>query len=268
VTTSRTATAGLGLVAALTFALAGCTDTTGSPTVTPSATPSGTGSASADPAAAAALAQAAAKLSESTFKLTTTAGPNTSVTGVMDPPNKLGQTKLTTTVQNTTVTIESIMAGEDIYLKISGLPEGLSSKWLHVDVQRLSPDSQLGFTPGEFDPASTERVLKTATDVRQVGANTFVGTLDLTKLTGVATLGSKTVVSLGDEATAVPFEATTDAQGRLIMMKIDLPKIAGESARPIETRYSDFGAPVNIQKPPASEVVEAPDLVYKTLGGR
>ncbi|HEU4423765.1 MAG TPA: hypothetical protein VFR67_14635 [Pilimelia sp.] len=266
-TTRRTATAGLGLVAALTFALAGCTDTTGSPTVTGTGTPGATGSAAADPAAAAALAQAAAKLSESSFRLTTTSGPASSVTGVMDPPNKLGQTKLTTTVENVTVTIESIMIGEDIYLKISGLPENLSSKWLHVDVQRLSPDSQLGFTPGEFDPAGTERLLKTATDVRRVGEHGFVGTLDLTKATGVASLGEKVVVSLGDEATAVPFEATTDEADRLVAMKINLPAVTGQPTRTIDTRYSDFGAPVTIQKPPASETVEAPDLVYKALGG-
>jgi len=265
----QSAAAGLGLVAALAFAVAGCTDTAGSPTVNQTGTPSATGSPDTGSAeAATALAQAAAKLSESSFKLTTTAGPANSVTGVMDPPRKLGQTTLNTTVQNTTVTIESVMTGEDVYLKISGLPEGLSSKWLHVDVNRLSPDSQLGFTPGEFDPASTERLLKSAGNVQRMGDNGFVGTLDLTKVAGVATLGNKAVVSLGNEATKVPFEATTDDQGRLVAMKINMPAAAGQPARTIDTRYSDFGTPVTIQSPPAAEIVEAPDLVYKMVGGR
>jgi hypothetical protein len=262
------ATAGLGLVATLMFAVAGCTGTADSPTVnaTGSASPSATSAppSQATGEAAAALTQAAAELAKSSFKSSTTWAPGSSVVGLMDPPNKIGQTTLSTTIQSSAVTIDSLMFGTDVYLKIKGLEPTFGDKWLHVDVQRLSPDSQLGFAPGEFDPVTSERLLRTATDVHRTGDNAFAGTLDLSKATGV--LGDKTVVNVNGDVTKVPFEATTDGSGRLATMKVNLPSTDGKPTRSIVTTYSDFGTPVNIQKPAAAEVVEAPDLLYKTLG--
>jgi hypothetical protein len=269
VKTRQLAATGLGLVATLTFAVAGCTGAADSPTVAPSASPGASETPSPGTAEAAAeLSQAAAKLAADSFAMTTTFGPNGSVTGVMDPPNKLGKTTFKNTIQNTDVVIDSLLVGEDIYVKIAGLTGDLGTKWLHIDVQRLSADSNLGFTPGEFDPASSERLLKTAAEVRQVGDRDFVGTLDLTKATGIATIGDKVAVNLGDDAKNVPFEASTDEQGRLVLLKISLPAATGSPQRTIETRYSDFGTAVVVQRPPASDVIEAPDLVYKTLGTR
>jgi hypothetical protein len=270
VTTRRLASASIGLVAVFSFAIAGCSGTTGSPTVADSGT---TGSPTASPSgttgeAAAALAAAAGELSKSSFKMTTTWGPSASVVATMNPPNKVGETTLRTTIQNTTVTIDSRLFDSDVYLKLNGALPALEGKWLHVDVQRLSKDSQLGFTPGEFDPASSERLLREAADVKRIGDHGFAGTVDLTKATNLPLFADgKASVNL-DAAKAVPFEATTDEQNRLVSLKITVPEIAGQQALAVDTRYSDFGTPVSVQRPAAGEVTEAPDVFYQTIGGR
>jgi hypothetical protein len=268
VKTRQLATAGLGLVAALTFAITGCSGTAGNPVVGESGPGTGTPSPGSAEAATA-LATAAGEISKTSYKVTTTWGPSTSLVGSMDPPKKLGQTSFTTTMENSNVKIDSLMIDKDVYLKINGVLPALEGKWLHVDVQRLSPDSQIGFTPGVFDPATSERLLQTAAEVRRVGDRGFVGTLDLTKAAGMALFNSdQTTVNLGEQAKAVPFEATTDEQNRLVGVKIMVPATSANPSKVIDTRYTDFGTPVTVQAPPAGQVTEAPDVFYQTVGGR
>ena len=57
-----------------------------------------------------------------------------------------------------------------------------------------------------------------------------------------------------------------DAQGQLQELTIDLPPVNGQKTEPIDALYSDYGAPVTVDKPAASEITEAPDSIYKALG--
>ena len=55
----------------------------------------------------------------------------------------------------------------------------------------------------------------------------------------------------------MPFTAGLDAQGQLQELTIDLPPVNGQKAEPIDALYSDYGAPVTVQKPAAADVNEA-----------
>ena len=91
---------------------------------------------------------------------------------------------------------------------------------------------------------------------------------DVTKVAGVAGVDKVTVDGYGAAAQKVPFTAGLDEQGRLSALTIQLPPVNGQQAAPIEVLYTDYGLPVESLRPDPSTVVEAPESLYTTLGGR
>jgi hypothetical protein len=132
--------------------------------------------------------------------------------------------------------------------------------WTHLDVARLPAGANVGLRPGQIDPVNTANLLSSATDVHSTGGNSYAGSLDLSKAVGVAGLDRVTVEGYGSAAVDVPFTAGVDDQGRLSALTINLPK-------PIEVLYTDYGAPVRVTRPAASEITEADDSLYRSLGG-
>lgn len=263
--TRRLAGTGLGLLAAVSLAMAGCTgngDARPSPSV-PSATAS---SAATDDAAAAALANATAQLGTTSFKVTMTAGSVLTVTGVVDAPNGVGTSTLEVKSDNAQLRVETLLAGQDLYVKVPGVTT--AGKWMHIDVARLPEGANVGLRPGQIDPANTQRLLTSTASLQQTDPRTISGTLDLTKVAGVAGVDNVTIDGYGQAATAVPFRANLDDQGRLSVLTIDLPAAAGRPAQPLEVLYSDYGTTVAVQKPTGDQVTEAPESLYDTLGGR
>jgi hypothetical protein len=267
--TPRLAGLGLASMAAVAFAVTGCAadgDTTPGASAPATVTPSASASASnADPAAAAALASAAAKLGTTSFKVTMTAGPGLKLTGLMDAPNGTGTADLTATGPNTEINVKTLLVGQDLYLQVPGVTK--ANTWTHVDVSRLPEDANVNLRPGQIDPANTAQLLTSTTDVQQVDSRSYRGTLDLTKAAGVAGVNQALVKSWGAQAQQVPFTAGLDEQGRLSALTIQLPAVNGQQAQPLEVLYTDYGTPVQAQKPAAAEIIEAPDDLYKSLGG-
>ncbi|HEX8629583.1 MAG TPA: hypothetical protein VF755_15565, partial [Catenuloplanes sp.] len=237
-----------------------------------SATPSATGSPEVSPSAGSATDEAAAALAASTtdlgstpFKFTMTSGSTVSLTGAMDPPNRAGTSTLQITGGGSSLKVESLLIGSDLYAKLGGTNAN-ANKWFHIDANRLPEGANIGIRPGQIDPAGTERFIKATSDVRQVEARGFAGTLDLNRAVGAAGISRAALDSYGPAAKSVPFRATVDEQGRLSTMTIDLPPLAGQPAQPLEIRYFDFGTAVAAQKPAAGEVVEASQDIYTLLG--
>ena len=261
----------LGVLAAVALAVSGCTaDDTATPGVSASATGAtpGTPSSSgpADPAAAAALGSAASALGNTSFKVTMTAGPGLKVTGLMDAPGGKGTAELVATGTSTEITVKTLLVGQDLYVQVPGVTK--AGTWTHVDVARLPEGGNVGLRPGQIDPADTARLLTSTTDVRQVDARSYEGTLDLTKAAGLTGIDKVTIESYGAAARNVPFTAGLDEQGRLSALTIQLPPVNGQQSAPLEVLYTDYGIPVTAEVPPANQVIEAPDDLYATLGGR
>jgi hypothetical protein len=265
--TPRLAGLGLASMAAVAFAVTGCADNNATPGAGPTTdTPSASASAgNADPAAAAALASATAALGTTSFKVTMTSGPGFKMTGLMDAPNGTGTADLTATGPNTEITVKTLLVGQDLYLKVPGVTKG--DTWTHVDVSRLPEGANVGLRPGQIDPANTAQLLTSTTDVRQVSPRSYEGTLDLTKAAGVAGVDQTLVKTWGAQAQNVPFTAGLDDQGRLSALTIQLPAANGQQAQPLEVLYTDYGTKVVAQKPAATEITEAPDSLYTSLGG-
>jgi hypothetical protein len=262
--TRRLAALGLGVLA--TVALAGCSggndNTSGAAaTQTPSAPVS---SGPADSAATSALGAAAAALGNTSFKVTITAGPGVSMIGAVDPQNAKGTGTLKVSGPNANLEVRSLLIDQDLYIQIPGVTK--AGTWTHVDVSRLPEGANTGLRPGQVDPANTAQLLSSATDVQQVDSRSYKGTLDLSKAVGLAGVDKVTVDSWGAAASQVPFTAGLDDQGRLSALTIQPPPVNGKTSPPIEVLYTDYGTTVDAQRPPASEIVEAPDNLYKALG--
>lgn len=259
--------AGLGLVttAAVALAVAGCDNNTSAApgTTTPSAGVSSGSASAADPAAASQLAAATAKLDQTSFKITVTSGSGFKLTGAIDAPHSNGTADVTATGPNASVNIKTLLVGQDLYVRIPGITK--NNSWTHLDGSKLPANASIGLRPDQIDPVNTANLLSSTTDVHSTGSNSYAGTLDLTKAAGLAGISKVTIDGYGQAASQVPFTAGLDAQGRLQELTIDLPPVNGQKTEPIDALYSDYGAPVNVQRPAASEVTEAPDSIYQAL---
>ena len=258
--------AGLGLAAATAaLAVAGCADNgVAEPTASTSASApvavAPSGSSSADPAAVKALSDAAAALGNQSFKMTVTAGPGFKLTALIDAPNGTGTADLVASGTNTELTVKSLLLGQDLYVQIPGITKG--DTWTHLDMSRLPEGADTGLRPGRIDPVDTARLIGSTTDVHATGAGSYAGTVDLTKATGVAGLDRVTIEGYGPAAQRVPFTAGLDDQGRLSVLTLQLPK-----STVLEALYTDYGTTVTAERPPAGQIVEAPEDVYRALGG-
>lgn len=265
----RLAAAGMGLAAVLTFATAGCADSTADS----NDKGSGTKTTAADPATT--LTQAADKLAKTSFKLTmkmtSKDGDAGQMVAVMDKPNKLGKTTTTIASEGSVMKMETMYIGSDLYTKMTMDGKALLSedagKWNRIDTGRLPEDNTLGLKAGDFDPSGSAVYFRAAVKVQRVDEHHFSGTFDASKAVDASTLTKKDVAKLGPAGKAVPFTATTDSEGRLVEMMIDMPAIGEDPATKMTATYSDFGAPASITKPAASEVTDANDAIYEMFKG-
>ncbi|MCM0678875.1 hypothetical protein NCC78_30010 [Micromonospora phytophila] len=250
--TRRLATTGVALVAALSLGLTGC----GTKTDADAPAGSGTGVATSAPAdARAELTAAAQKLNEQSVKMKLKSAVIDG-SGVMDPSTKTGDMTMKMGSQGT---FRILMLGNDAYLKITGMA-GMPKKWLHMDATKLGESGNLNLMP-EGDPGGAKQMIESVVDVRKTGEGAFAGTLDYTRTKA----DDKAIQALGDKAKAVPFTAKVDDQGRLVEFAIDT-SVLHPSLGTMTTTYSDFGAPVSVRKPAASETQEAPEELIKAMG--
>ena len=267
--TPRLAGLGLATMATAALALAGCADSDTTPGAAGSAAPATPGSvassSAADPAAVDALSKATAQLGTTSFKVTATSGPGFKLTGAVDPQQGVGTADLAASGTNAEISVKTLLAGQDLYLQVPGVTK--AGTWTHVDVSRLPEGANVGLRPGQIDPVNTSKLLASSTDVHATGANSYAGTVDLSKAVGLAGVSQVTVDNSGVQAQNVPFTAGLDEQGRLSVLTVQIPAVKGQAAQPLEVLYTDYGVPVTATKPAAAEITEAPDSLYSSLGG-
>ncbi|MEU8814354.1 hypothetical protein [Actinoplanes sp. NPDC048796] len=251
--------AGVGLATAL--VLAGCSNGGTTPTADATSAPASAGASAsvgaADPAAVEALTKATSQLGTTSFKITATSGTGFKLAGAIDPAKGVGTAELKASGTNADLNLKTLLIEKDLYLQVPGFTK--AGTWTHVDVARLPEGANVGLRPGEIDPVNTSNLLGSATDVHATGGNSYAGTLDLTKAAGLAGVSQVTVDNT--QAQNVPFTAGLDEQGRLSVLTIQIP-----NAQPLEVLYTDYGVPVTAARPAASEITEAPDSLYQSLG--
>ncbi len=178
-------------------------------------------------------------------------------------------------VSGRTATLEERLLGDAVYITLPGQPGTFYKLSL----------SQLGSTSlgSGADPTAGLAVLRGATAVRIVGhelvrgADTtrYSGSYDVAAALAKAPAKIRAVLAAtlsSSNLSAVPFEAFLDDQGRMRRLVTRLsahsPSLPNQVIESITTlEFFDFGTPVTVSAPPASQVKDGSRLVA-SLGGK
>ncbi|MFG2060617.1 hypothetical protein ACGFIK_04275 [Micromonospora sp. NPDC048871] len=274
--TVRRLSAGLMAAALLTPGVAACTTTgdgTAGTTATPSATTTASGAAG-DADAKQALLDSTREISNGNFRFRMS-GAGSTAEGQVHQPSQSAQMKVSIgePTDDLAMTLDLIHAKPDSWVKLDLQGSAASSvpgrdklslgKYQHLDQTRIQGNRNLGFDFDKVDPAGSAVLTQAITEVRRAGDGAYAGTIDLSKAAEAGSLDQSMITALGAQANSVPFTATTDTQGRLTEMVLQIPGVqAGAATQEIRVTYSDYGNATAAQKPPADQVVEAPPELY------
>ncbi|MGC4745567.1 hypothetical protein ACLQ28_07880 [Micromonospora sp. DT201] len=159
--------------------------------------------------------------------------------------------------------MEARLIGDAAYIKSESL-DG-EKPWMKLDLTKLKPNSTLRQS---FDMKSQTGIIGGVVSAQEASGGRYTGVADLGKAAAAASTdagmreGLESSAKLAKDPTAIPFEATLDAEGRLTALSYTIAtKTLGDLVT--EMRMSDFGKPVTVEAPPASETEAASAEMYK-----
>jgi hypothetical protein len=174
--------------------------------------------------------------------------------------------------------VRARLVGGVLYLSLNALDPGASAstpelegkKWLKLDPALFGGEGQIG----QSDPSGSLNALRgAASDVEKIGTEKIRGTrtthyrvtIDVEQAVANAPEGEQeqvrsSIAALGSGT--MPADVWIDSKGRLRKMRL---RVGGSATRggSVGFEYFDLGARVNVEQPPADEVVDFFDL----LGG-
>jgi hypothetical protein len=175
--------------------------------------------------------------------------------------------------------VRTVVAGGVLYLSLdtlergdpSSTPDLAGKKWLKLDPQEFGGEGQIG----QSDPNGSLDALRGAKgDVKRVGSEKVRGTS--TTRYRVAIDAEQAVNSAPQEQRAevrnsigalgsrtIPADVWVDGKGRLRKVRLRVAASSSNTKGSVAFEYFDLGARVNVEAPPASEVVDFQEL----LGG-
>lgn len=198
--------------------------------------------------------------------------------GAFDAANKQGQMSYTMTMAGQDIDMEMVFAFPVIYMRfppeIGPLPDGKT--WVKMDLEKLGHEAGLDLgqlmQAGQSDPTQGLDFLHGVTDVQAVGDEDVRG-VPTTHYTGVVdmeSLGAKDpelkaqIDQLVQRSgiSRVPVEVWIDDNGFVRRMK---QTFEGNGSLQMDmtmtTELYDFGTDVNVEAPPANDVVDFSELM-------
>ncbi|GAB7051597.1 hypothetical protein [Catenuloplanes indicus] len=140
----------------------------------------------------------------------------------------------------------------------SALPDVMTgAKWVPLTDPAVTELGGIPFPKPGDDVVGATAAVRAVTDARATGDRTYAGTLDLTQVgPGVLRVGptAELLAQLGDAASAVPFTATLDGEGRLLTFVYDVPAAGSVPANHVELTLSGYGASQPPAKPDPAKV--------------
>jgi hypothetical protein len=235
------------------------------------------------PSAFAQVMQAAARTAAQSYQVSSTSSlvkapglgspqPTVTVTGEFDPSRDAGEWTTSRGVQIRNVGgyvyVTMTTAIRTTFARVSGVPIPAGKSWLRIPMPAQSGAgvttaelALLGGIPvnGELvDPQSLLSLLESATAVRDVGPASGAG------WTGSAYTFTVTTTLPGPVHVTVSTSGTVDVdqQGRVRQLaaveSIAGPEPIGGTERKVTLTFGDFGLPVSVSTPPASEIFAFP----------
>jgi len=157
--------------------------------------------------------------------------------------------------------LEVRVIGDAAYLKMAALKT--DKPWIKLDMTRLGSTSSLRQS---FDLKAQTGILAGVVSAEKVGEGRYRGTADLEKAAAApgANASMRRSIKSAKNPKAVPFEATIDGEGRLTALSYTIAtNNMGDAVT--DVRMSGFGKPVTVTAPPAGDVEDASDEMYKFL---
>jgi hypothetical protein len=226
----------------------------------------------------------AAKSSKVSLMLdTSVAGKHVAVSGqgAFDWGAKAGKLTMQIDAGGPAVSLDEIIVGNGVYVQLPAQVQGRfgGKQWLGVSTGALSSGNSLG-----ADPSQALALLEShSTSVAKVGSERIDGVdtthyqaqLDLTKAAAGASPEASRLLQLAAQAmgtTTIPVDVWIDSAGkaRRIVETVTLTKPpASQANQPgaaqsypvsihITLNFSDYGVPVVVTAPPASQVINVP----------
>ncbi|MET8281887.1 hypothetical protein [Micromonospora sp. NPDC005174] len=161
--------------------------------------------------------------------------------------------------------IEARLIGDAAYIKSDEL-DG-DKPWMKIDLNKLRPASSLRQS---FDLKAQTGIIGGIVTAQEVSPGRYSGTADLNKAASAASSdggmreGLESTAKLAKDPKTIPFEATVDADGRLIALSYT---VATKSVGDLVTdmKMSGFGEKVTVTAPPAADTEAASAEMYKFL---
>ncbi|MGN9812239.1 hypothetical protein ACTMSW_23140 [Micromonospora sp. BQ11] len=253
-TLRRRLVAGLALAAVL--PVAGCTG--GDPG---RAEPAATHPPTRSPADVRAdLEAAAARLGEAPLRIRTErlgGGGHSFVLGAMDPTGDDAEMTFEMVKQGKVTRLQLVQVDGDVYLR---LDDASDQGWARLGTTDVPADSRLNVLPAG-DPVGIRALLRTATEITDEGTGKYRGVLDASRSPNV---DAAAIPGYGADPRKVPFTASTDDQGRLTQVVLDL-NAAAPGAGTHKFFFYGFGGSYPIRRP-TGPVTDAPSSVTSKLG--
>jgi hypothetical protein len=197
--------------------------------------------------------------------------------GVVDGGHKAVTTEISEKIPDGgfTLTMKFMVVGDDSWAHVSfgsapaslGLPK-LPKKWMKLDPAKLDGDAAKDLTySGQSDPGYVSALITAASGLKESSAGHYAGTVDLTKVTEAEIVDKATLTALGAKATAVPFAAVLDAQGRISTATVQIPAAGKIKAAVYQVTYDQYGSAAAPAAPAATDQVAAPKAAYDLLNG-
>lgn len=141
-------------------------------------------------------------------------------------------------------------------------------QWTRIDLRKVDPARRAKLE--QFgDPAHAAELFAGIASAEPSGASSYRGTLDLTR---VAEADASVLVDeqylaglTPAQRAGIPFEATVDAQHRLLGFRFTLPASGGKPEQPSEISYSGHGFKPDLSAPFEGRIGAAPAEVYKVI---
>jgi hypothetical protein len=276
---------GLALVAALGLAAGGCANgAAGGAATAPQA--------AADPKQA--LIASTAELQKGNFTFSKTEAQGTSK-GSVHLPSRSSRVDMQTKAEKDAPagSMHMLLVGEDRYVKmkfelagmdlpsedelkdmpemaefVKTMTEKFSGKtWSHIDLAKVHDDKLKSTLNLENPDVTGSTALLSQVVSAQRGADGgYTGTIDATKVPAALTPWTdKDMTTSAEQLKALPFTATLDGQGRLLTFMVDVPKIGNDAAHKMATTITGYGTATAQSRPPAAEITEAGEDMYKIV---
>jgi hypothetical protein len=192
--------------------------------------------------------------------------------GAFDEAARRGRLDLTLTIPGAgTAELDEVFNKASIFVKsplfAQALPPG--KQWIRIDAAKAG--EQVGFNfkaiMGQTPTEVLAHLRRASTDVTEVGEEDLngVATTHYRAEIDIDKLVADRVQKLTD-ASYKPIDVWVDDEGRVRRVKLDFtskvdPTAAARTHSVLTVDFSDFGTEVDVQVPPARQVVEATDTV-------